>query len=73
MASSLGGLSAELYGRGCGGGALKLEPSEAAALWLPKSFTRHANLMRAFHAASNAFGRGEWERAREIGDRADPS
>jgi hypothetical protein len=70
MASCLGGLSAELYGRACGGGALKLEPSEAAAIWVPKVFRRHAGLERAFQAASNALARGEWERARDIADRA---
>jgi hypothetical protein len=70
IASSLGGLSAELYGRGCGGGALKLEPTEAAALWVPNSFRRPAKLAVAFTMVSSALRVGEWERAREIADRA---
>ncbi len=70
VASSLGGLSSELYGRVCGGGALKLEPSEAAALWMPKSFRPLTSLARAFVAASAASRAGDWEKARAIADAA---
>jgi adenine-specific DNA-methyltransferase len=68
LTSSLGGLSAELYGRVTGGGALKIEPGEAAALWLPTSFRGEVRINRAFERASSAVRAGDWQSAREIAD-----
>lgn len=70
LASSLGGLSAEIYGRVAGGGALKLEPGEAAALWIPTVARGKATVASAFARASSAVAAGDWQRARRIADRA---
>ncbi len=70
LTSSLGGLSAEIYGRVAGGGALKLEPGEAAAIWIPTSVRGAARVSRAFAMASKAVASGDWQRARAIADRA---
>jgi len=70
LTSSLGGLSAEIYGRVAGGGALKLEPGEAAALWMPTSVRGAARVASAFVWASKAVAAGDWQKARQIADRA---
>lgn len=70
LISSLGGLSAEIYGRVAGGGALKLEPGEAAAIWIPTAVRGAARVANAFTRASVALGDGDWQKAREIADGA---
>jgi hypothetical protein len=68
FASSLSGLSAELLGRSYGGGALKLEPSEAAKLVvaLPELPPAAVNIAFAFAGASAA--RGKWDDVRAAAD-----
>ncbi len=68
--TSLTGLSAEIHGRSCGGGALKLEPGEAARVLLATARGDSTSLKETFKAASCALESGDWPKARSIADRA---
>ncbi len=66
--TSLCGASCELFGRSPGGGALKLEPRDAAKILLACPARIPAGLASAFRDASKAVGDADWRCAREIAD-----
>lgn len=66
--SSLSGLCAELFGRVSGGGALKLEPSDAARLLVAVPVLPTRDIATAFTSASNALRNRDWYAARETAD-----
>jgi len=67
--TSLAALSAELVGRNYGGGALKLEPREAASIKLPIADIS-TRIKRACREAKEAWVAGNFEVARRIADNA---
>jgi adenine-specific DNA-methyltransferase len=68
--SSLSGLSAELYGRSYGGGVLKLEVAEAAAVRVALPNADFTDLDVAFNDARRYLRAGNWNRARYTADEA---
>jgi adenine-specific DNA-methyltransferase len=67
--TSLAGLTAESHGRNYGGGALKLEPSDASKILLALPKLSRRQVSNAFGRASTALMYGRWREARGIADR----
>jgi adenine-specific DNA-methyltransferase len=66
--TSLCGLSAEIAGRGIGGGALKVEIRDAAGLLVVVSDRRMRGVSSAWDAANRALSASKWDLARSLAD-----
>lgn len=66
--SSLGGLSAELVGRIYGGGALKLEPSDAARMFIALPDLPARRITSVFGLACTLAENGRWAEVRNLAD-----